>query len=85
MNGSKTINERLKLLDELDKIIFVSKWVQNRFFEKLMNNGDIDLYMCGDDHNKQIIKKKEVFRFFRHFFFCLTSTSMNVRQFPFIF
>ena len=35
MNGSKTINERLKLLDELDKIIFVSKWVQNRFFEKL--------------------------------------------------
>ena len=35
MNGSKTANERLKLLDELDKIIFVSKWVQNRFFEKL--------------------------------------------------
>jgi glycosyltransferase involved in cell wall biosynthesis len=35
MNGSKSINERLKLLDELDKIIFVSKWVQNRFFEKL--------------------------------------------------
>ena len=30
----------------------------NRFFEKLMNNGDIDLYMCGDDHNKQIIEKK---------------------------
>ena len=35
MNGSKTKNERLKLLDELDKIIFVSKWVQNRFFESL--------------------------------------------------
>src|SRR6056300_1414159 len=35
MNGSKSINERLRLLNELDKIIFVSKWVQNRFFEKL--------------------------------------------------
>ena len=33
MNGSKSSDERLKLLDELDKIIFVSKWVQNRFFK----------------------------------------------------
>ena len=28
MNGSKSRNERLRLLDEIDKIIFVSKWVQ---------------------------------------------------------
>ena len=45
MNGSKTKNERLKLLDELDKIIFVSKWVQNRFFEgldrKLINKTEV--------------------------------------------
>ena len=32
MNGSKTANERLSLLISLDKIIFVSKWVQDRFF-----------------------------------------------------
>ena len=32
MNGSKTSKERLNLLINLDKIIFVSKWVQNRFF-----------------------------------------------------
>ena len=32
MNGSKTSNERLNLLISLDKIIFVSKWVQDRFF-----------------------------------------------------
>ena len=32
MNGSKTANERLNLLISLDKIIFVSKWVQDRFF-----------------------------------------------------
>jgi len=32
MNGSKTSNERLNLLIGLDKIVFVSKWVQDRFF-----------------------------------------------------
>ena len=32
MNGSKTSNERLNLLINLDKIVFVSKWVQDRFF-----------------------------------------------------
>ena len=32
MNGSKTSSERLNLLINLDKIIFVSKWVQDRFF-----------------------------------------------------
>ncbi len=45
MNGSKTHNERLKLLDSLDKIIFVSKWVQDRFFfdldKKLLNKTEI--------------------------------------------
>jgi glycosyltransferase involved in cell wall biosynthesis len=32
MKGSKTINERLYLLKNVDKIIFVSEWVRNRFF-----------------------------------------------------
>jgi len=31
MNGSRTNDERLKLLNQVDKIIFVSKWVQTRF------------------------------------------------------
>ena len=35
MSGSKTSNERLNLLLNLDKIIFVSKWVQDRFFTDL--------------------------------------------------
>ena len=35
MNGSRSTQERLKLLNEVDKIIFVSKWVQNRFFINL--------------------------------------------------
>ena len=33
MKGSKSVSERIFLLNKVDKIIFVSKWVQNRFFE----------------------------------------------------
>ena len=32
MSGSKTISERLFLLRNVEKIIFVSEWVKNRFF-----------------------------------------------------
>ena len=59
MNGSKTSNERLKLLDELDKIIFVSKWVQNRFFEnldkKLINKTEV---VYPSIHKEKKIYKK---------------------------
>ena len=37
MNGSKTIDERIYLLNNIDKIIFNSKWSQNRFFIGLPN------------------------------------------------
>ena len=63
MNGSKTINERLKLLDELDKIIFVSKWVQNRFFEgldrKLINKTDV-IYPSISQEKKIYAKEKRI-------------------------
>ena len=32
MKGSKSVNERLFLLNSVEKIIFVSKWVRERFF-----------------------------------------------------
>ena len=35
MRGSKTINERMKILDNTDKIIFISKWIEKKFFEDL--------------------------------------------------
>ncbi len=35
MKGSKTISERLNLLNNVDKIIFVSQWTQKRFFNDL--------------------------------------------------
>ena len=63
MNGSKTINERLKLLDEIDKIIFVSKWVQNRFFlnldKKLINKTEV-VYPSIHKEKKFLQKKKKL-------------------------
>ena len=63
MNGSKTINERLKLLDEIDKIIFVSKWVQNRFFlnldKKLINKTEV-VYPSIHREKKIFQKKKKL-------------------------
>ena len=35
MKGSKTTSERLNLLNNVDKIIFVSQWTQKRFFNDL--------------------------------------------------
>ena len=35
MKGSKTVSERLNLLNNVDKIIFVSQWTQKRFFSNL--------------------------------------------------
>ncbi len=60
MNGSKSSNERLKLLNEIDKIIFVSKWVQKRFFEnidkKLLNKTEV---VYPSIHKEKKIYKKE--------------------------
>jgi len=63
MNGSRSSNERLKLLNEVDKIIFVSKWVQNRFFtnidRKLMNKTEI-VYPSIHKENKIYKKNKKI-------------------------
>jgi len=60
MNGSRTNEERLKLLNQVDKIIFVSKWVQTRFFinldPKLMNKTEI---VYPSIHREKKIFKKD--------------------------
>ena len=38
MTGSKSINDRLFLINNIDKIIFNSKWSQNRFFLGIENH-----------------------------------------------
>ena len=35
MNGSKTVEDRLFILKNVEKIIFVSRWVRDRFFLNL--------------------------------------------------
>ena len=60
MNGSKTSNERLNLLINLDKIVFVSKWVQDRFFidldKKLSDKTEI---VYPSIHKLKKINKKD--------------------------
>ena len=45
MKGSKSIKERLKILQSVEKIIFVSEWVRDRFFlnldKKLQTKTDV--------------------------------------------
>jgi glycosyltransferase involved in cell wall biosynthesis len=41
MSGSKTAAERIYLLNNLDKIIFNSKWSQDRFFVGLQNKNNL--------------------------------------------
>ena len=38
MKGSKTVQERLFIINSVNKIIFISKWVQKRFFIGLSEN-----------------------------------------------
>jgi hypothetical protein len=60
MSGSKTANERLNLLINVDKIIFISKWVKDRFFinldEKLSTKTEIVYHSV---HKSKKIYKKE--------------------------
>ena len=61
MSGSKTPTERINLLSNIDKIIFVSKWVQKRFFidldKKLLNKTEI-VYPSIHKLKKKRKKKK---------------------------
>ena len=37
MSGSKLVSERKEILQKVDKLIFISKWIKNRFFKDLNN------------------------------------------------
>ena len=63
MKGSKNKKERLLLLNSVDKIIFVSKWVQKRFFinldDKLLHKTEI-VYPSIAIAKKRMLKKKKI-------------------------
>ena len=68
MNGSKTVKERIFLLNNVDKIIFNSKWSQNRFFLNIKNKHDLLLKttVCYQSSSKTKINfnnKKKIISF----------------------
>ena len=62
MYGSKTSAERLNLLINLDKIVFISKWVRDRFFinldKKLTDKTDVIYHSV----NRNVKKEKKLKR-----------------------
>ena len=68
MNGSKTKNERIYLLNNVDKIIFNSMWSQDRFFIDLENKKNLlqKTSICYQSSSRTKInfkKKKKIISF----------------------
>ena len=63
MKGSKTIKERLNIISNVEKIIFVSEWTQKRFFinldDKLKTKSEI-VYPSIEPKKKMTGKKKYI-------------------------
>ncbi len=63
MKGSKTSKERINLLNNVEKIIFVSEWVQKRFFidldKRLVNKTEV-VYPSIDKQKKFLSKEKKI-------------------------
>ena len=63
MKGAKSVDERLYLLKNVDKIIFISEWIKKRFFKDLPNLSDNKtqvIYHSIDPYKKKIKKKKQI-------------------------
>ena len=63
MKGAKSVNERIFLLENVDKIIFISKWVKQRFFKDLPTLSDNKtqiIYHSIDPIKKKIKKNKQI-------------------------
>ena len=63
MNGSKTVTERINLLNSVDKVVFNSKWTRKRFFIGITNENNFlkQTFVCYQSSSKVKInfKKKE--------------------------
>jgi len=63
MKGAKSVNERIYLLKNVDKIIFISKWVKKRFFKGLpilSDNKTEIIYHSIDPIKKSYKKNKQI-------------------------
>ena len=63
MKGSKSSSERINLLNNVEKIIFVSEWVQKRFFididKRLLNKTEV-VYPSIHKQNRLLKKEKKL-------------------------
>ena len=63
MKGSKSAKERIDLLNKVEKIIFVSEWVQKRFFidldQRLITKTEV-VYPSIHKQNKLFKKEKKI-------------------------
>ncbi len=63
MKGAKSVDERIYLLENVDKIIFISKWVKKRFFKDLpilSDNKTQIIYHSIDPIKKNVKKNKQI-------------------------
>ncbi len=63
MKGAKSVDERIYLLENVDKIIFITEWVKKRFFKDLPNLSDNKtqvIYHSIDPINRKIKKNKQI-------------------------
>jgi len=63
MKGAKTIEERLSLLNKVDKIIFISQWIKKKFFfnlPKISQNKTEVIYHSIDPIKKKLKKEKQI-------------------------
>jgi len=63
MKGAKSVEERIYLLKNVDKIIFISQWVKKRFFKSLPSLSDNKteiIYHSIDPIKKNIKKNKQI-------------------------
>ena len=64
MKGAKSVEERIYLLENVDKIIFISKWVKQRFFKDLPSLSDNKtqiIYHSIDPIKKKLKKVNKLF------------------------
>ncbi len=61
MKGSKTISERLEILKNTKKIIFISEWVKSRFFSNIDSKLSTNTEVIYHSVNKQLPVKKNKF------------------------
>ena len=63
MKGAMSVNERIYLLENVDKIIFISKWIKQRFFKDLpilSDNKTQIIYHSIDPMKRDIKKNKQI-------------------------